>query len=138
MCSSDLFPSHDTAAIQVKTVWIPLTTLTGSCAFPTKSSIPESLIPNLETYCPEDSKVWLQNSLWLHSNTSLTGPANHTLSFQINTGSVVTSSAIINALGTDRFHRYINTTIFDSMDKNAVNKFYKTPSTFSREEKFDF
>lgn len=94
----------DTSLSQVKTVMIPLNAPVGS--LPTVATTHDT-IPVLDTYLPEDSKLYRNIYVVIQGNTSINGTAtNHTMTVNVG-GVAVTSGGFLASLATDCFIRYI-------------------------------
>jgi hypothetical protein len=94
----------DTSISQVKTVMIPLNAPVGSL---TTSAVTYDTIPALDTYLPEDSKLYRSIYVVVQGNTSINGTATgHTLT--INVGAAAHTTGLFPAaLASDCFIRYL-------------------------------
>ncbi|HEU4913837.1 MAG TPA: hypothetical protein VFT16_00315 [Candidatus Saccharimonadales bacterium] len=114
----------DSAATQLKTVWIPLDAPTGALGT-AKPGGANATIPALDTYLPEASKTYRDIHIVVQGNEARNAlTTDHTLSMQIDALTALTSGNYEGALASDRFFRYVWDINSLGMTTNATHDFF--------------
>lgn len=113
---------YNPGASMIKTIYYPLNAPVAALAT-SKPGSATATIPNCDTEFPEATKVYKQIYLIIEGNTAQSDSTDVTLSTEVDTLGVNTSSAYEGALVSDRKFRYVVdwTSLFT---KNATHSFY--------------
>jgi len=108
----------DTQATHIKTAWIPLNAPTSAMPI-TKSTVYDTL-PALDTYCPEASKTFRQLAIVIQGNTESNNATAMNISYQIDTGSTITSTNYIKATTVDKWYRLSDVVTFTTDSTHSL------------------
>jgi hypothetical protein len=109
----------DTSTTHVKTVRIPLNAPRIALAT-TKPAVIDT-IPALDTYCPEAGKTFRQTAIVIQGNQESATTIDSSISFEIDSSGVITSTAYEKGLNTSSFYRFSDVVSFTT---NATHDFF--------------